>query len=59
MLKMNLILELVYSKVLHGNEEALGELIEAYTPKVKGSAYGYPCDYFKYEEWQAFKINDK
>ena len=47
------------SKVLHGNEEALGELIEAYTPKVKGSAYGYPCDYFKYEEWQAFKINDK
>ena len=47
------------SKVLHGNEEASGELIETYTPKVKGSAYGYPCDYFKYEEWQAFKINDK
>jgi hypothetical protein len=44
------------SKVLHGNEEALGELIETYTAKVKGVAYGYPCDYFTYEEWQAFKL---
>ena len=26
------------SKVLHGNEEALGELIETYTPKVKAWA---------------------
>ena len=46
------------SKVLHGNEEALGELIETYTPKVKGVAYGYPLDYYKnYNEWMENKID--
>ena len=46
------------SKVLHGNEEALGEIIETYTPKVKGVAYGYPFDYFKsYGEWIENKLD--
>tara|TARA_R110000803_G_C11915599_1_gene313756 strand:+ start:703 stop:999 length:297 start_codon:yes stop_codon:yes gene_type:complete len=45
------------SKVLAGNEEALGSVIETYTPLVKGSAYGYPLDYFKdYNEWCLNKI---
>tara|TARA_R110000787_G_scaffold101929_5_gene207630 strand:- start:1484 stop:1780 length:297 start_codon:yes stop_codon:yes gene_type:complete len=45
------------SKVLHGNEEALGELIETFTPMVKGVAYGYPLDFFKgYNEWMKNKL---
>ena len=45
------------SKVLAGNEEALGSVIETYTPKVKGVAYGYPLDYFKgYSEWMENKL---
>ena len=43
-------------KVLHGNEEALGELIETYTPKVKGVAYGYPLDYYTFDEWVNHKL---
>ena len=46
------------SKVLHGNEEALGGVITTYTPKVKGVAYGYPLDYFKsYDEWIENKLD--
>jgi len=44
-------------KVLHGNEEALGELIETYTPKVKGVAYGYPLDYYTFEQWIDHKLD--
>ena len=45
------------SKVLHGNEEALGELIETFTPMVKGVAYGYPLDFFKgYNDWMQNKL---
>ena len=43
-------------KVLHGNEEALGELIETFTPKVKGVAYGYPLDYYTFDEWIGYKL---
>jgi len=44
------------SKVLHGNEEALGGVIETYTPKVKGVAYGYPLDYYTFNEWIGHKL---
>ena len=45
------------SKVLAGNEEALGSVIETFTPKVKGNAYGYPLDYFKdYSEWMGHSL---
>ena len=44
------------SKVLHGNEEALGGVIETYTPKVKGVAYGYPLDYYTFNEWIGYKL---
>ena len=44
------------SKVLHGNEEALGGVIETYTPKVKGVAYGYPLDYYTFDEWIEYKL---
>ena len=44
------------SKVLHGNEEALGGVIETYTPKVKGVAYGYPLDYYRFDEWIGYKL---
>ena len=45
------------SKVLAGNEEALGGIIETFTPKVKGNAYGYPLDYFKdYNEWMGHSL---
>lgn len=44
------------SKVLHGNEEALGGVIETYTPKVKGVAYGYPLDYYTFDEWIGHKL---
>ena len=44
------------SKVLHGNEEALGGVIETYTPKVKGVAYGYPLDYYTFDEWIGYKL---
>ena len=46
-------------KVLHGNEEALGELIETYTPKVKGVAYGYPLDYYTFGEWIENKLKNE
>ena len=44
------------SKVLHGNEEALGGVITTYTPKVKGVAYGYPLDYYTFDEWIGYKL---
>ena len=44
------------SKVLHGNEEALGGVIQTYTPKVKGVAYGYPLDYYTFDEWIGYKL---
>jgi len=44
------------SKVLHGNEEALGGVIETYTPKVKGVAYGYPLDYYTFDEWIGYRL---
>ena len=44
------------SKVLHGNEEALGGIIVTYTPKVKGVAYGYPLDYYTFDEWIGYKL---
>ena len=47
------------SKVLHGNEEALGELIETFTPKVKGVAYGYPLDYYTFDEWIEHKLKNE
>lgn len=44
-------------KVLAGNEEALGTLLHTYTPIVyRGQAYGYPLDYFTYEEWRLFAL---
>ena len=42
------------SKVLHGNEEALGGVIET---KVKGVAYGYPLDYYTFDEWIENKLD--
>ena len=45
------------SKVLHGNEEALGVVIVTYTPKVKGTAYGYPLDYYTFDEWIENKLD--
>jgi hypothetical protein len=47
------------SKVLHGNEEALGGVIETYTPKVKGVAYGYPLDYYTFDEWIGYKLESQ
>ena len=45
------------SKVLAGNEEALGVTLATFTPMVKGNAYGYPLDYFKgYSEWMENKL---
>jgi len=44
-------------KVLYGNEEALGVVLETYTPKIKGVAYGFPLDYFKnYDEYKQNKL---
>ena len=45
-------------KVLHGNEEALGVVLETYTPKIKGVAYGFAIDYFKnYDEYKQNKLD--
>jgi len=46
------------SKVLAGNEEALGVTLETFTPIIKGgNAYGYPLDFFKdYNEWSLNKL---
>jgi len=46
-------------RVLAGNEEVLSDLIHTYTPIVgsgAGTAYGYPLDYFTYEEWAQFQL---
>ena len=42
--------------LLVGMEDSLEGLIQTFTPIVKGGAYVYPCDDFKLEEWQAFKL---
>ena len=43
--------------VLAGNEEVLDKFVHTYTPIVgRGNAYGYPLDYYTYEEWQAFSL---
>ena len=46
-------------KVLHGNEEALGGVITTYTPKAKGVAYGYPLDYYTFDEWIEHKLKNE
>ena len=44
-------------KVLSGNEEVLNKLVHTYTPRAyRGQAYGYPLDYFTYEEWSLFAL---
>jgi len=44
-------------KVLAGNEEALGTMLHTFTPIVyRGQAYGYPLDYYTYEEWSLFAL---
>ena len=44
-------------KILAGNEEVLGDLLHTYTPIVsRGQAYGYPLDYYTYEEWSLFSL---
>jgi len=44
-------------KVLAGNEEVLDGLLHTYTPIVsRGQAYGYPLDYYTYEEWSLFAL---
>ena len=35
----------------------LAELIETFTPKVKGVAYGYPLDYYTFDEWVGHKLD--
>ena len=42
--------------LLVGMEDSLEGLIQTFTPIVQGGAYVYPCDDFKHEEWQAFKL---
>ena len=42
--------------LLVGMEDSDNGLIQTFTPIVKGGAYVFPCDDFKYEEWQAFKL---
>jgi hypothetical protein len=44
-------------KVLAGNEDVMGDIIHTYTPIVsRGLAYGYPLDYYTYEEWSGFAL---
>ena len=44
-------------KILAGNEEAIGTVLHTFTPIVyRGQAYGYPLDYFTYEEWSLFAL---
>ena len=42
--------------LLVGLEDSDNGLIRTYTPIVKGSAWVYPCDDFKLEEWLLFKL---
>lgn len=42
--------------LLVGLEDSDSGLIRTYTPIVKGSAWVYPCDDFKIDQWQAFKL---
>ena len=44
--------------LLVGMEDSDNGLIRTYTPIVKGGAYVYPCDDFKLEVWQAFKLEN-
>lgn len=44
-------------KILAGNEEVLDGLVHTFTPIVaRGQAYGYPLDYYTYEEWSLFAL---
>lgn len=45
-------------KILAGNEDVMGMLIHTFTPKVGrgGQAYGFPLDYFTYEQWLEFEL---
>jgi len=44
-------------KILAGNEEVLDGYLRTYTPIVsRGQAYGYPLDYYTYEEWSLFAL---
>ena len=56
---LSMLTELVCAgKVLYGNEEALGVVLQTYTPKIKGVAYGFPLDYFKnYDEYKQNKLD--
>ena len=42
--------------LLVGLEDSDKGLIRTYTPIVKGGAYVHPCDDFKIDQWQAFKL---
>ena len=44
--------------LLVGMEDSDNGLIRTYTPIVKGSAWVYPCDGFKHEEWLLFKLKN-
>ena len=44
--------------LLVGMEDSDNGLIRTYTPIVKGSAWVYPCDDFKHEEWLLFKLEN-
>ena len=44
--------------LLVGMEDSPDGMIQTFTPIVKGSAWVYPCDDFKLEEWQAFKLEN-
>ena len=42
--------------LLVGLEDSDNGLIQTFTPIVKGGAYVYPCDDFKIDQWQGFKL---
>lgn len=47
------------NKILAGNEEVMGGFMHTYTPIVgrgRGTSYGYPLDYFTYEQWLEFEL---
>tara|TARA_R110001606_G_scaffold149069_3_gene289006 strand:+ start:334 stop:645 length:312 start_codon:yes stop_codon:yes gene_type:complete len=42
--------------LLVGMEDSSEGMIQTFTPIVTGGAYVHPCDDFKIEIWQAFKL---
>ena len=42
--------------LLVGMEDSSDGMIQTFTPIVKGGAFVYPCDDFKIDQWQAFKL---